>query len=236
MQAINVTHNNKTVSPVQVDELPDICPWCHKGCHPNPVIAFKLSEPPEDVDEAIQAIFRCPMNNCGKLFIVDYFMSRLLTLPGYTFGRMKAWPQRFNPAEIHHPETVKKLSPRSVLTYQQAYEAQKTDLSEIAGMGYRKALEILIKDYLVFLEPEKEEAIKGMELMNCIANKVTDPNLKICAERAAWLGNDHSHYLAKFTDHNISHLIELIRLAENWIDSSLRTAHFATDMTSKKTK
>ncbi len=43
------------------------------------------------------------------------------------------------------------------------------------------------------------------------------------AERAAWLGNDETHYQRKWTDKDISDLKTVISLAEHWIDISMET-------------
>lgn len=69
-------------------------------------------------------------------------------------------------------------------------------MSQICGVGYRKALEFLIKDYLISGESgeERKEAIKNKFLGNCIQYDVVNEQIKIVAQRAVWLGNDETHY------------------------------------------
>jgi len=70
---------------------------------------------------------------------------------------------------------------------------------EICGVGYRKSLEFLIKDYLIGRAPEGEgqaaavEAIKKKFLGTCIKEDIEDANIKLVAQRATWLGNDETH-------------------------------------------
>lgn len=42
---------------------------------------------------------------------------------------------------------IQEISPSFVKIYNQALAAEELNLSEIAGMGYRKSLEFLIKDF-----------------------------------------------------------------------------------------
>ena len=50
--------------------------------------------------------------------------------------------------ELHQfDENIKKLSSNFCEIFNQAYVAELMKLNEIAGIGYRKALEFLIKDY-----------------------------------------------------------------------------------------
>ena len=47
----------------------------------------------------------------------------------------------------------------------------------IAGMGYRKALEYLIKDYIIYINPDKESEVKSMLLGKCINDLVENPKI-----------------------------------------------------------
>ena len=68
------------------------------------------------------------------------------------------------------------------------------------------ALEFLIKDYACLENPDKEEVIKKTLLGKCINEYILDSNVKACAKRATWLGNDETHYVRKWTDQDISDL------------------------------
>jgi hypothetical protein len=56
------------------------------------------------------------------------------------------------PAEIKPPvqtETINGISEDFCNIYAEAYRAENQDLKLVAGPGYRKALEFLIKDYVI---------------------------------------------------------------------------------------
>ena len=89
----------------------------------------------------------------------------------------------------------------------------------MCGVGYRKALEFLIKDYLIRKHPKDEAAIKAKPLGRCIDDDVEDPKTKAVAKRATWLGNDETHYRRLWLDKDLSDLKRLIELVLYWIEA-----------------
>jgi hypothetical protein len=98
-------------------------------------------------------------------------------------------------------------------------------------VGFGKALEFLVKDYCIRRDPTKAEEIRKCFLGICIRDFVSDTNLKKCAERAAWLRNDETHYVRVWGDHDIEDLKVLIRLAVNWIANEMLTERYFAEMT-----
>lgn len=143
--------------------------------------------------------------------------SRLLMVP----------PQEI---DIDIAKEVRDLSPAYVAIYTQAAKAEMLGLTELNGVGYRKALEFLIKDYLCYLHPEECHTIKQKFLGACIRDYVSDPRLKECADRTAWLGNDAAHYERRWNDRDIEDLKLLLQLTSYWILSELLTQKFTDQM------
>jgi hypothetical protein len=54
--------------------------------------------------------------------------------------------------------------------------------------------------------------------------------VKACAKRAAWLGNDETHYVRKWTDKDVRDLKILITLTINWINNVLLTRKYTAEM------
>jgi hypothetical protein len=126
------------------------------------------------------------------------------------------------------------LSPSFVEIHGQANAAEYWRLDQIAGVGYRKALEFLVKDYCSKIDPTKAEAIKAKQLGQVIADHISDANIQECARRAAWLGNDETHYVRLWTEKDIGDLKSLINLTESWINSHLLTQKYLNDMAKPK--
>lgn len=132
------------------------------------------------------------------------------------------------------PETVSGLSPTFVEIFNQSMEAESKELDQLVGIGLRKALEFLVKDYAIAENPGTEEEIRRTLLGNCISQYVSDPNVRECAKRAAWLGNDETHYTRKWETKDITDLKLLVRLTVNWIDNSLLTKKYIAEMSGGK--
>lgn len=119
--------------------------------------------------------------------------------------------------------------------YDQALVAESQSLSQMVGIGIRKSLEFLIKDYAILQNPDKAEEIKKETLAKCISLYIADQNVKECAKRAAWLGNDETHYMRKWEMKDIGDLKRLVRLTVNWIDNVLLTKAYVSEMDKPQT-
>lgn len=122
------------------------------------------------------------------------------------------------------------ISPGFVEIFSQVQEAESLGLDSLTGIGYRKALEFLIKDYLISKHPEDKDKISGQLLAQCIREYVTDPNIKDCADRAVWLGNDEAHYVRKWSDRDIEDLKTLLKLTRYWLSSEFLTREYRERM------
>lgn len=122
------------------------------------------------------------------------------------------------------------ISPSFDKIYNESKQAEEIELDQIAGVGYRKALEFLIKDYLILLFPNEKESIIKKRLGNCIREDIKDDNIKKCANRAAWLGNDEAHYFRKWETKDIDHLKNCINLVVGWITLGIQTEKLVDDM------
>jgi hypothetical protein len=135
-----------------------------------------------------------------------------------------------NPVAPSIPGEVAKISPQFVEIFSQASKAEAYGLGEVAGVGYRKALEYLVKDYCVSRSPGKEDDVKKRPLGQVVDVYVDNENIKQCAKRAVWLGNDETHYVRTWVDKDIKDLKLLIKLTVGWIEQAVITAMLIEDM------
>lgn len=103
----------------------------------------------------------------------------------------------------------------------------------MVGIGLRKALEFLVKDFAISENPGKVDEIQKNLLGACIDKYINDTNVKECAKRAAWLGNDETHYVRKWGNKDIEDLKLLVRLTVNWLESHLLTKQYIASMPSR---
>ena len=192
-------------------EYPKICPRCLHAIGPVKRYVYVHS------NQLASIVFEC--NSCGELFFVDYETIVTSSTKQLTFRNIKkTYPNHFK--EELFDLAIQKISPSFVNIYNQSLQAELLDLDQISGVGYRKSLEFLVKDYAIFLNSQDEVSvnkIKNMSLVQCIENYITHPRIKPITKRAAWLGNDETHYVRKYTSEDIDTLKSLIKLSCNWI-------------------
>ncbi len=198
--------------------FPNECPHCHKHVIPIPKSDYLNSE-----QFTVYLTLVCPNSECDEPFIATYWREEHNIYRYETILKYSVATEKFS-------DEINEISPMFQKIFNEAYFAQQNDLLEICGVGYRKALEFLLKDYLITLFPNKEVQIKNNSISNCITSFVEDSRLKSTANRAVWLGNDHTHYEKKWNDKDLGDLKTLIKLTINWIESEILTKKFNESM------
>jgi hypothetical protein len=185
-------------------DVPDACPLCHRHSEVTLITADAVEQ-----NLGVQVVFRCAYQGCRAFFICSY-----AARPSSVLVAVRP----IKPQVTQFPETLAKLSPMFVSIFVEAEEATQLALTQIAGPGYRKAFEFLIKDYAKSLAPGKASEIEG-KFSGAVVNEfISDVRIQAVAKRSLWLGNDETHYLRKWTDHDVADLVTLIKLTANWIE------------------
>ena len=154
---------------------------------------------------------------CKNTFITRYKYSQEINGHGILLDRYLCKKLYSEPNRIANREFDKciiNISVQFPIIYNQSNAAESLGLDEIAGLGYRKALEFLIKDLAIQEHPEELEEIKQMPLSLCINKYIDDKKIKTLAIKSAWIGNDEAHYLKKHENRDISDM-------KNFIDAIL---------------
>ena len=187
---------------------PNICPLCNAG------VANDVSFEGHINDQHGCTIQFCTVTHCyacDSFFLSVYKYSSKDNM----YYPDKLFPHQFKPSAF--PEHIKKLSPDFISLYRESEQAEAEGLFGICGMGYRKAIEFLIKDYLIMqanISPDTGEEdinkIKRLQLSQAI-NQISDARVKNLAFKATWLGNDQAHYQKKFKNRDVSDMKKFIK-------------------------
>lgn len=183
------------------------------------------------------SVWLCANAKCNKNFIALHKYKAGVF--GFTrflngFPQGPAWPKpiiELNSGNLDADGN--QISSKFIETYKQSLEAENSGLDELAGMGYRKAIEYLVKDWAIQNKPKEKEKIEKYWLGEVI-KKYYDGDLKAILERATWLGNDQAHYLKLFGEFDINVLKELIDLIMVELDRQYKNAHFIKTIKSRK--
>lgn len=212
--------NGREAYSVTID-LPSQCPHCHTGIEPKHLSSYHI---PTSATPHMSSLFFCPA--CEMCFVGIYNGK---PNSGVRFSHI--FP--INDTVTSFTEEISSLSPQFVKIYNQSEKAEKSGLDEICGMGYRKALEFLVKDFAIHRNPENEEKISKQPLSPCISENIESTRIKTLATASAWLGNDEAHYIRKHEDYDVNHLKAFIQALVSFINSDLEVDK-ATALLEKK--
>jgi hypothetical protein len=223
---IAFTHENENEGYLENyrDKLPDTCPVCNHSVSPYYILIYEKNV------NVFEILCGCPRNQCGSLFFAVYY--------GSAFQISDVFLSHTYPMSKQRKEfdsDVYELSSDFVTIYNQALHAESEGLDLICGVGYRKSLEYLLKDFIISEFPDEAEKVKGIHsIQRCINDYIDNPDIKEMAERAAWLGNDETHYIRKWADKDIQDLKNLIDLTVYFIGMKIKARKYKSEMVNGK--
>lgn len=223
MITVGIATKNTGNDQVAIDFKPNECPFCHRTIVPIDTGGYLTPE-------FVELLFRCSNEECQKGFYAYY--------EEVIMQSVKHSPKRyvFKKTSIGtfisrvFDDRINQISPLFSVIYNQGLESEKMRLDQISGMGFRKSIEFLIKDYLIFKIPLKVDEIKKKSLGDCIREFVENEKIREISKRAVWLGNDEVHYVRKWEEKDIEDLKKLIDITIHWIEMELRTDEYLKEM------
>ena len=212
---ISATDNFATVNYIP----PKVCPTCGVSTNNDEIIAAYVL--PDRVEVGIMALI-CYCSVCNSFYFVIYYIRSLNQ--GHQYNTIGDLPNFIYPnrrPRQNFSENIENVSKRFIEIYKQASIAESENLAEICGMGYRKALEFLIKDYAILKNPDLKSTIKSLPLSKVINTYVESSHIKTLALASAWIGNDETHYVRKHEDYGTEELKAFINATVSFIDSEV---------------
>lgn len=202
-----------------IRSYPSQCPFCLSDVQQIPIMGIFRSDA-----KSLSVVMKCGSQRCYSLYMAEY--KKDSTGQFYEFDKLG----RFKVEERKFVNIISDISPSFESIYNQSYASEQLGYTDICGIGFRKAFEFLIKDYLIKNLPDKVASIKKMPLAQCIEKMMPGQQLKEVAKRAAWLGNDETHYERIWADKDIDDLKKLIDLSIHWIIHEELTQQYITSM------
>lgn len=180
-------------------ELPNYCPWCKSKISPS-----ILNSTPFDTSNRnfpVSLSLQCP--SCNKHFFQTYKV-KLSTAGSIVELKMdndKPMPETL----FEYPSEIDEISEEFKNIIIQSSNAEALDFDHLAGIGYRKAIEFLVKDYLIKCKDKDKTKISTQQLGKCISD-IDDTRISDLARAASWIGNDETHYVRKHVDKDVQDL------------------------------
>ena len=94
------------------------------------------------------------------------------------------------------------MSPAFEEIHKQAMQAYQMGLGRLSVIGFRTALEVLMKDFVISEMKEDEKIVSAMNLNNMIQQYFKSLEEKDYARAVQALGNDCTHYISKHPDYS----------------------------------
>ena len=189
-------------------DIPTYCPHCGVSMIPD---ITQVSNPTSNKDgiPVVSMLVQCI--ECKEFYALTF---ELTETPDETFDKCYKStyiPYSYSPkVEYDLPKEIENISPKSKEIYQQSQLAEAYNLDSIAGLGYRKFIEFLIKDYLIETNKESKDKFANKNLSQAI-NEIDSPRIKNLAKSATWIGNDEAHYTKKHSDKDVQDMKLFIR-------------------------
>ncbi len=197
-------------------EIPNKCPLCETAYASAPIISSFFKSDAGII--TAYSIFFCPA--CEKAFFACYDVIDQGINSTAKIGILNALYPSLN-IQTHFSPAIENISPSFVKIYNQSEQAENQGLSDICGIGYRKSLEFLIKDYVISHNPSDRSKIESMFLNNCISTYIDNDKIKALAKASTWLGNDEAHYVQKNVNYTVQDLKRFIRTVVAYIEYEL---------------
>lgn len=168
---------------------PATCPFCGYGTD----APFSKREVFSFNDHYILAA-TCCCTSCGKTF---FFMCEYEKSSSY---KPVLYPEvSFIPFEN---EILSSISERFIDMYNQALQCEFVENIELAAIGYRSALEILIKDFAINELGKDAAEVSKKKLCAAIGEYLNQSDLVKTADVIRILGNDYTHYERKYPEYD----------------------------------
>lgn len=166
------------------------CPFCGYGTD-----ATFVHKVPYQFNETHILAATCNCTSCGKTFFfaTEYAKGKEytpITIPSISFVS-------------YTNEILSSISERFIDMYNQALQSEFVGNIELAAIGFRTALEILIKDFAINELGKDPDAVSKKKLCDAIGEYLLgQQELVATADVVRILGNDYTHYKRKFPEHD----------------------------------
>lgn len=203
-------NKNSDLIEIEIPEV-DTCPSCGIATSPTFIDGFVIKHPDFGVIHCYTVLY-CP--KCKALYTAKY-VNRTMYNGTSDMFLDSVFPKTANKKSFSR--NIEELSPEFVSLYNQASEAEgKNEIKGLAGLGYRKSLEFLIKDFLIKIQNQDKDTIIKMELGNCV-NKLPE-RLQDIAKASVWIANDEVHYFRKNPEYDIEDLKSFVDCLIHFIE------------------
>lgn len=208
-------------SEVTTVDINSVCPHCGIPIDPT-VLSAHSNSLINKLSGSLCVLLSCTNPVCKKYHVQAFEYTRYAQ--GFSIEIGKKVPYTYKPIlENNLPEEINNTFPNFATIYNQALEAESMALDQIAGVGFIKSIEFLIKEYVIHQNPNLSEEIKAKFLGKVINENLKEfPKIQTLAKAAVWIGNDETHFVRVHDDKDIQDMKEFLTAAALFISAELK--------------
>ena len=197
-------------------QKPRICPHCGNGND-----SITIDKTVLGMGEDAQALVEtCKCTLCDRFYLFANYRDS-------SDGVGNATAAFYYPFHIssYQNEIISSFSERFIDMYNQALRAESFGDIELAAIGYRSALEILVKDFAKAVSGADPEEVAGKTLFSAIGDYLEPKELAAVADVVRILGNDYTHYERKYPRLDFELLKRYMEIFINLVETKCLIAH-----------
>lgn len=186
------------------------CPYCNQTGRQEPLTGSMNTR--QNVLSITTECLNCNNLSMHIYFCVDNYSGSFDT------HYQNTYPNFTN--DINIPEKVQQEYPDFLRILIQSQKAEDSDLNELAGMGYRKALEFFVKEYVtknLYNGTEKDSILS--EPLGETIKRLENPLLQSISKASSWLGNDQTHMVQKHPEYGVDDIKKYIKVMTNLVEA-----------------
>lgn len=193
--------------------LPECCPFCNQV--QTPIILSNSGL--EYGSYNFSVILEC--NTCNQHFLQSYKLNNSsFTKMGATITGTDRLDPTYEFDIDDLPTEINSCSKDFINIHKQLKIAEKHNLSELLKLGYRKAVEQLVWDYLINFEDKNEKSLQKKTFSERI-KLLNLPESNWLSDLISWVGNDGAHPYQRHENLNN----EDMKILSNMLISNIQT-------------
>lgn len=170
--------------------IPKQCPHCLLMVDPIPSQYYDFNYSDENF---LAVSFKCP--SCDKHYVCTFLSDD----ESSSYCCKNTYPSSHY---VLKDKILENISPRFVDMYNQALLCEHNQHFDLSSIGYRAALEILVKDFAINTLNKDSVEVKKHSLYTAIKEYLNCSDLIKSADVVRILGNDYAHYERKYPEHD----------------------------------
>ena len=213
-KTVNSTFDRSIADSNYTLKKPMLCPLCN-AYQDSSKVSSQLY-PSQDHIQFGSVCYKC--SHCKNQYLVIYEINHEKKIAD--FGAY--YPQV---SIKYENETIAAVSPRFIDMYNQALTSESLGNIELAAVGFRQALECLVKDFAIIeLKRDRDEVI-GKTLYSAIGDYFEETSFVSSADVVRILGNDYAHYDRKYPQLDFEILKRYMLIFINLVETKRLISH-----------